>query len=456
MLLAGQIWSLVLAIIGFVCAFQARASVDSHEASDEPGSLLRRSGLTRFPPFWLGLGLLVYLLIQAANPSFKYATSGGRWWLVTVRNRAWLPTSIESPFLQFNLWRQFIIYISAWLVMCSVWIGFTSRRALRILLTVLVLNAVAVGALLVIQQLTADHRIPWPIAGWTALDLTACFANRNLAGAYLALSVFPTIALAIWFQDFGERTLKKSTPAGIFALSAWFLATVVVFTLSRGATLMMAGAIVMLGPWFFGLRRWGRPAKTTNRILGFVTIAIFGLLICVTIQSLDFTEMLSRIDQLAVQKESEPSVHARLVARAAALDMLRATGGRGVGAGGFRFLFTEYAKKYPEIYRNGTVFWEHAHCDWLEVAIELGVIGDLALLSGALWWVSHFVRSKIYWNPVVIPLLFGCFQTMAHAAFDFPFQCPAIMFTWVVLITVAGKWAKLSAGDSEIEPAAGR
>ncbi len=51
----------------------------------------------------------------------------------------------------------------------------------------------------------------------------------------------------------------------------------------------------------------------------------------------------------------------------------------GWGAGGFRYGFTKYQRREIEITGTGLrrYFWEHAHNDWLEWLIELGVAGFL-------------------------------------------------------------------------------
>jgi hypothetical protein len=54
-----------------------------------------------------------------------------------------------------------------------------------------------------------------------------------------------------------------------------------------------------------------------------------------------------------------------------------------------------------------------------------------------------FVRRRALWNALAMPLIFGCLQTVIHAGFDFPFQCPAILVTWCLIITIAGRWVEL-------------
>jgi O-antigen ligase len=132
-----------------------------------------------------------------------------------------------------------------------------------------------------------------------------------------------------------------------------------------------------------------------------------------------------------------------VLVRNAAIDMMEAHGLRGVGAGGFRYLFPEYLKYYPEIYKGGNLYWEHAHCDWLEIPVELGLAGDLLVLCGAGWWIAVFVRRRALWSALAVPLILGCLQTVVHAGFDFPFQCPAIMVTWCMMIAIAGRWVEL-------------
>jgi O-antigen ligase len=130
-------------------------------------------------------------------------------------------------------------------------------------------------------------------------------------------------------------------------------------------------------------------------------------------------------------------VSARLEARAAGLAMLADHGWRGVGAGGFRHLFPNYVRRYPDIYDGGKLFWEHVHNDWIEIPIELGVAGTAILLAGTGYWLGMFFRRRAQWHSAMVPVLFGCAGTLLHAWIDFPFQCPAILVTWCVLLTLA-------------------
>jgi hypothetical protein len=147
--------------------------------------------LLKFPLFWLGLLLLAYIAIQALNPSWVWERNERTWWLRRVNDIPWLPTSIDTPFERFNIWRQFIIYASAWLTLCTVWIGFTRRRSLQLLLTVLTLLMVLFWPWSVLASPVYFPTWEWVI--WLNSQLKgatsfASFIYKNHAAAYLSLS----------------------------------------------------------------------------------------------------------------------------------------------------------------------------------------------------------------------------------------------------------------------------
>ena len=255
----GQVASLGLAAAAFVLAVRPRWYVGRFSGDYTSFQLRPWLKLRRFPVFWLGLGLLAVVAVQALNPSWKYVETGKAWRLTRLPNVAWLPTGIAAPFIRFDAWRDLIIYWSVWLASCATWVGLTRRRSLRSLLLVVVFTGLAVGLLLLVQHVTGDTHFPWPLAEWTPLPLTGSFIYHNHAGAYFALVTFAAIALAMWHSDYGARMLKKSTPGAALSLAAVFLAGAVLFTLSRGAALSLMLSATVFIIWFL-LRRRFQPA----------------------------------------------------------------------------------------------------------------------------------------------------------------------------------------------------
>jgi hypothetical protein len=429
-----QVVSLGLGFVGFVFALRV-GGANGRVDFDSPAARLRR-----FPVFWLGIGLLAYIAIQAANPWMAYVRNQTSWWIIRSIDIPWLPAGIEAPFTEANAWRQLVIYSSAWLVSCSAWAGLTRSRSWRILLGMMIVNGVALAGLLVFQRATGDTRLPWPLTALTNRDnLFASFVYHNHAGAYLGLMTMTAVSMATWGYDRGVRTQKKSTPSAVIGLVALFLGAAVLFTLSRGATLVLGTSLAEFAVWIY-LRHRFRPSDSgTDSRVSMVLSIIFGAFIIYVGCSINFSAISNRFDSLIQGRSNEQSVSSRLEARSAGYALLSDYGWRGVGAGGFRYIFPNYVQRYPDIYENGQLFWEHVHDDWLEIPIELGAVGSLLLLALASYFVSICVRNRVVWYSSSVPILFGCLGTLLHAWMDFPFQCPAILVTWCLLVTMACK-----------------
>lgn len=443
-----QMTSLGLSSVGLLLALVPRNYTS--DLSGGPAFRLNPwARLRRFPIFWIGLALLCYIALQAANPSWVWERSETQWWLRRVNDIAWLPTSIDSPFERFDIWRQLIIYASAWLTVCTLWIGFTRRRSLQLLLLTLVINGMLLALVGFAQRFTASSKflffMEWPV-GHTAF---ASFIYRNHAGAYFALTTLIAISLAIWTFTQGERAGRKSTPAGLLFFCAVFLTTAVFFSLSRGASLLLMIAWLAIAAWFWIRQRRSAAAGGTHRAVYAAMVLLFLGVIGFMVREVDFSSIQTRFDSLAKNYENvnNESVQSRIQAHTAADSMLADYWARGIGAGGFRYLYPEYIKKSPEIYAGGRYFWEHAHSDWREIPIELGAVGSALLLLGSGWWLSVFYRGRTIWHPLVVPVLIGCSQTLAHAWFDFPFQNPAILITWLALIAISARWIELDSSN---------
>jgi O-antigen ligase len=132
------------------------------------------------------------------------------------------------------------------------------------------------------------------------------------------------------------------------------------------------------------------------------------------------------------------------MATTASLDMAKDYWPKGAGAGSFRFVFPLYQQRYPEIYRlNGSpLFWEHAHNDVVEIAVEQGVAGTVLILAALAWLLLALVRACFWENPLSGCIVFGALLLAGQAWWDFPFQCPAILMLWWSMLVLAVMWAR--------------
>lgn len=398
--------------------------------------------LLRFPLFWLGLLLLILLCVQAANPFWTYARNDKFWWLVRVNDVDWLPVSIDVPFARFNVWRQFIVYATVWVTTCALWVGITRRKSLHILLGVLVANSILLGLVGFLHKASGEPKLLW-IRTFNDAAPFASFIYRNHAGAYFGVLAFVALGLALWHFFEGRKRLARSTPAALCLMGSFFLVLAVIFSVSRGAILSVGvfGFAALLGLLF--LRLTTATQSTTpamvNVMVGVMVLGTIGI----TAREMDFSEVHQRFQELTQLQTKAPSVVSRQLAREAAIDMYRDHWLRGVGAGGFRHLYPEYVRHHPEIYQGGRFFWEHAHNDWLEIPIELGLTGVLLITAAVAWVARAWWRSGGRRHPLALMVVCGLGQTLLHALMDFPLQCPAILVTWWALVVISLRWLEL-------------
>ena len=430
-----QLVSLVFALAGFALSLWPQIGSESKFSST--------GRLWRFPVFWAGLALLLYVVVQGLNPSWSYRQNTDSWWLEPVPHLAWLPSGVQAPFARSSPWSALVIFASLWLLVCSVWIGFTRRRSYRLLFTVLVGNAFLLALLGVLQQLTDAKEIFWSYLPSNG-SFIASFIYRNHAGPYLNLMVSLAAGLSFWHYQRAQRRHEQPGLAAVLAFLAVFVAIMVVFSYSR------ASIGVLLGFTFFILcslvvrRYFVSSGKARSRKDLLLLVLVLGGLLSICVVSIRAEKVWQRFTQLSTEPAS--SIGIRSVARQASGDMLSDRWLFGWGAGCFRYGFPLYAQKYPSIYLSKStnhLYWEHAHDDLLEFPIELGAVGLLPLVAILGYTVWQLVRLCFWRNNVAFFLVLACLLVACHAWVDFVFQNPAVLLTWSVLLVAAVRWIEL-------------
>jgi hypothetical protein len=438
-----QCVSFGLSVVSFGLAVRTRNYTWEY-AEEAPFRLHPLRKLLHFPIFWLGLLLLLYILIQALNPAWEYVTNGSFWWMQGIPCIEWLPTGMRTPFAQASPWRSLMIYSSAWMTVCAIWIGFTRRRPLQILLASMAVN----GALLALLGLAQRAMGATEIMGFykpSNSDFAATFINRNHGGAYLNLALAVSAALAFWYYRRQLRRGEHSSPALIFGFFALLTALMVLYSYSRGAGFLMIGflvvAIGLVGRrLLFSTSEGQSPFVATALVL--LVVAFGGL----NLYTLKTEGIRDRLRDIARDLDAG-SGYVRWVTAGATWEMAQDQFIEGWGAGSYRFYFPVYQARHPDILvdpdTHKRLIWEHAHDDYLELLAEVGVVGCGILLVGALYYAMQMTKLKVWLHPPATLLLMGCVVTALHATVDFPFFCPAILITWCALWPILTKWAEL-------------
>jgi O-antigen ligase len=448
-----RVWSQTisfgLSLLSFGLALRPRYY--SAEFTDgHPFHLRTLPKLLRFPIFWIGLLFLLYILIQALNPAWEYVTNGRSWWLQGVSCIDWLPTGMRTPFAQASPWRSMMVYSSAWMTACAVWIGFTRRRTLRLLLIVLSIS----GALLALVGLAQRALGATEILGlWrpSNADFAATFINRNHGAAYLNLILAVSAALAFWYYRRQLRRGEQSSPALVFGFFALLIALMVLYSYSRGGGLVMIGflaaAVGLVGRrLLFSADRGQSPLVAI--VIGLLVVAFVGY----GLYSLKTDQIERRLRDISKDMKSGRE-YPRWVTANATWEMAQDQLITGWGAGSYRFYFPVYQVRYPQILTDPDthkrLLWEHAHDDYLELLAETGAIGCSILVAGLLYYLIQIADLRIWRHPPATLLVLGCVATAIHATVDFPFFCPAILITWCALWAVLIKWAELELQNRE-------
>lgn len=439
MRLWAQLISLALSAVGFVLALLPR-TYSSDFTDRTPFRLRLWPKLLRFPIFWAGLLLLGYITVQALNPAWGYARDHRGWWMEPLAHITWLPHGTDNPFRIGGPWRALILYGTAWMLACSLWVGVTRRRTLQLLFTVLAANGFVLAVFAVVQRLAGNGLLYW---SWPSPNSSffGSFIYKNHAGAYLLLVLIICLALAAWYHLRSLRRLEKSSPAGVFLFFGALVALDVLISYARGATIAMLlflGAALAL----YLLFHWRGPSRTHRPVISALLLIAFAGFLGLSLSALSSERAWKNMSRLF--SAGDISVRSRHVANLASWDMLKANGLAGTGAGSYQFLFPYYQQHHPEIFRQGNtrLFWDHAHNDLLEFPIELGAFGIGTLLFAGGYWLYRLGRSAVWKHPFGLLVLFGLLLVLAHASTDFLFACPAILLTWCMLWPCAVLWTE--------------
>jgi O-antigen ligase len=454
-----QFVSLGLAALGFLLSLINRHYTAEYAREGE-FKLVMWPKLVRFPIFWLGLALMIYMAVQGFNPAWRYMTTYTvplqltSWWLTPIEYIPWLPSGIDAPITPYvethiweimNTWRMMIIYAAPWLTVCSLWVGVTRRVTLVGLLGVIAVNGGLLALVGVLEKVTDARKILWLVAARNNY-FTASFPYKNHAGAYFNLVLAVAAALAFWHFTRTDRRSGRANPAPLHALCAVLAGLVVLLSLARVATILMVVFLaIMLVAGGIWLARAG--ADHGSR----AAAGLLGLLLAVFIGGgvlfLDKGRAMDKIELLA-GSERKLSIEDRLDAQRATWDMIQDKWLTGRGAGGFRYYFPVYQQHYPSIYnlpdgrRRENSRWEYAHNDYLQILAELGAVGGAIFVAGFGYWMLTLFRHGAHRRPHLLILILGLLLLMANAWTDLPLYCPAVLILWCVLWALTARWAE--------------
>jgi len=451
--LAGVVvWSLHTMLAGGVfCLLSALCPLPSalNGTDGEHGNLKNLLRFLKSPAVWFGLAFLLYLLVQALNPSAEVVRNDRGWW---VEGRApalsaKLPSSVESDYVPMNAWRIGVLFTAAFSLMAGVLAGIRRRFTARLMLWSFVLSGVGMAVLAMVQHFDGADKVLWTVASEND-NFWGTFFYRNHGAAFLNLVL---VAAGLLYFVHARRSRERAASGGPHFLLFLFVGVVaasVGLALSRGGILF---GMILTGAFVLGAVLDYLVASFTARRSAVIGLILAGLLAAggyLTYHSIDWEAMEERFGDIEATI-AEADRDARAISSRATWDMARERLAFGWGAGSFRYIFPMFQREYPEIFYQryhprkeqwvGRKVYRYAHNDIFQFVAEYGLAGSGLVLGAILSLILpllRFLRSSFF----VLGLLFlGLFCAFAHAFVDFIFNNPAYWVAFIGVLAAANR-----------------
>jgi hypothetical protein len=395
-------------------------------------------------PFWVAVVLFSYCAVQALNPWGTVVEKDLFWRIFREKPIAWLPSGLAAPFVSdesdpggMNAWRLLLTLLGPWLAFGALRAGLRRRQGLVILAWIGVVVAVVYAVYGFLNQRGYTEAIlgyPVPVGATTF----GTFINRNHAGIYFYLNAAVAVALIFWHLRRSQASAARGGPYLLAAFGAAFLGLFVFFTTSIGAAIMVLLLLLVVTPLAYFL---GTPkdAQASRDVL-WAAAAGLTLLFVVFLFAGDFRSLEKKV-QLKAAAYRVQGADDRAPLRRSTWAMATAGGWTGKvwtgwGAGSYRWVspvFQAEEKPLQDAQGKLAIRATYAHCDWLQMLAEWGVLGMLPVLVG-LWWLARWMRRACRrGHPEAIPLAGVLVLVGVHASAELIFWFTPLLYALALI-----------------------
>lgn len=309
-----------------------------------------------------------------------------------------------------------------------------SKRRIRILIYTLIVSGICqavYGSLMTLSGI--EYILFLPKEHYRGL-VTGTFINRNHMAGYMELCLAVGIGFMIatlksdaatGWRDFGRRVLEAllGTKARV-RIGLVIMVAALVMTHSRMGNTAFFASMTIAGVIALILSK--RASRATVILL--TSLIIIDLVVVGTFFGVE--KVINRIENTTLGTIKRDEVNEF------ALPLFQDNMMTGTGAGSFYGVFPEYRQE--EI---GTLYFDHTHNDYLQFAIEFGLIGFIPLLLmlaltfivalRAQWQRSDSLMRGLSFTALMAIIAFGI-----HSTVDFNLQIPANAATFMVILAL--------------------
>ena len=394
-------------------------------------------------PLWWCLPMVAFnafVFLGTLNPSFRHVLIDGQMLYAHVGGRPGWPSSARPENALHALW----LFDALWISCFNLVLILRQRRAIRLLLLVVVSNAALLAIFGTAQKLVHAKGIYFDAIKTPQVYFFASFVYHNHWGAFTLLMLAAVLALT-W--HYGRRREARDffhTPAfgGIVVLL--MLAVTIPLSGSRSSTLL---ALLLLGGAFVHwivrlvqIRRHYRESVAPPLIGAAAALVLAGGATWYVARESITARVAKTQEQLAeMHARGDIGDRSQLYGNTwrMAKDKLWFGWGMSSYPQVFSFLYNTRRSndKLP-------VYYNDAHSDWLQALAEHGLVGSTLLALNALLPLGR-LRRRHFSSYVPAYLLAGCLAVLGYAWFEFPFGNVAVVLTWWLCFFCAIHYARL-------------
>jgi O-antigen ligase len=304
----------------------------------------------------------------------------------------------------------------------------TLRRSsqAKALAAAITIYGIAVASFALLQGLSPNGKVYWLFTprsgGWIYGPYVS---HNNYAGL---MEMLVPVPLVFCLSRYAQGHVRTGIAAG-----AALMAGTIFLSGSRGGMISFVAEMILFG---IVLMKMQKGTKVSARI------SVFAVVTVALLMWIGGMELTKRVSTIGTEAKQELSGGLRWTIDKDGISMLAHKPILGWGLGTFPVAYPQFRTFYTSFFIND------AHNDYLQFAVETGVIG-LALI---LWFVVAVYRNAWRKLPdwpddingaVTLACLLGCTGILVHSFVDFNLQIPANAAWFYVLCAVAASTYRL-------------
>lgn len=292
----------------------------------------------------------------------------------------------------------------------------SQAKALAVAITV---YGVAVASFALLQGLSPNGKLYWLRTNRSGWIYGPYVSHNNYAGL---MEMLVPIPLVLCLTRYAQGHLRTAIAAG-----AALMAGTIFLSGSRGGMISFVAEMILFAVVLIKMRKGTKVAAGVG-VFAVVTVALL-----LWVGGMEFAR---RVSTIGAETKQELSGGLRWTIDKDGLRMLAHKPILGWGLGTFPVAYPQFRTFYT------TFFINDAHDDYLQFAVETGVVG-VALI---LWFLVAMYRNALRKLPdwpddingaVTLACLLGCTGILVHSFVDFNLQIPANAAWFYVLCGLA-------------------